>query len=447
MCALPLLSSSGFAPRLSLWECAPCAIWRHHLCHTNASPHSRKGAPSYTESAVNTPAACAVAQMAVEAAAGAVLLGGARTVVVPSALVSYLETRWQWADACNVRDARHIPPAHLGTASSGPIRSTASGAAYYITKDYSLPSAAAAPSACAPLQSIRKSWRALQSDDRLVVLLSPSDASHFVSHFPHYTQFCVLVPGGALAAQRHFATSLDAFYRREVPRLVDTFAAAGPRHGWYAWMRGALTCRFEGTYKFPITLAELTTQLLRAESRCWSDGEWGGGDAAAAAATTTRKTPPVSQRGRCRGVVWESAIAGMTPRWLETTLKTVMSCGLSSAEGEEGVLTLALPSAEGSGRSLMYKALDMRVTQFATCSLRNRTMFDDTHSLATLEDAMELVVGCNDGVDGGVSVEEEGCMAECRSFVNALNDTWQQQQQQKEDQQEQQSLHATVDNG
>lgn len=160
------------------------------------------------------------AELAVDAAAGSVLLGGAAEVLVPFSLVSFMES------------------------STGQER----------------------------CRAMAEQWRALVQDELLVVLVDSDEVDGLLSTHPAYTKLCVPVPGGPLVAKKLFCRSEDSFYDEVIPRLTRSVEAA--RNGgrgkteWRAWMRSALTCMYEGVHVAPIRVSERVASLLSGEGGC-----------------------------------------------------------------------------------------------------------------------------------------------------------------------------------
>lgn len=338
-----LLTSSGPLRRLSLLECTPCVV-AHCARHRRLQRTQAPSPPLWTE---------VTAEYAVDAAVGAVLLGGAAEVLVPASLVHFLEHPSRRVDTSGQR-----------------------------------PTAA---------------WDALLRDGRVVVLVGSRDVDELVERFPAYTKLCVPVPGGPLAAKMFFGVTETAFFAEEVPRTVrrvERARAQGHNVQWRAWLRSSLTCLYEGTHVAPIRVAEHTASLIKDE-------------------------------GGCSHVILEAGVEGLRPRWLETMVKTALSCGVPTA-------TLALALCESPNAAvLLAKAVEMGVSQFATTSLSLPTesegspcdqprLFDGAQPLIGVDTAVTFAVGWSEtSARGSITADEEALLQSSRDYVDALTDEWQ----------------------
>lgn len=328
-----MLPLSATAQRVAVLECAPCAL---------RAAMRRAGQSAWTEP---------LADFAVDIVAGALTLGGATEVLVPASLVHHVE-------AC--RNA------------GGP---------------WPWPT-----------------WDAALAERRLVTLIAAHDATRVLrggggaQQLPraYRTNLCVPVPAGPLVAQMDFHVAADDFYAASLPALMDA-AHAGDGTRWRAWVRGALTCAYEGTHVPPIRVADYTSQLLR-------------------------------QAGGCEGVLWESAVCGLTPRWLETAAKTAYAVGVPPAS-----LALALPEESSSTARLLHKSVEVGVTAWVTCALPNTPLFPRAAPAAAPQSVQLFIAGWNDaaapaaascgadGIDGVASAVEEA-LARCSAFVSAVQE-------------------------
>ncbi|TPP40600.1 hypothetical protein CGC20_13925 [Leishmania donovani] len=161
-------------------------------------------------------------------------------------------------------------------------------------------------------------WDVALKEQRLVTLVTAGDVARLVSSDCYggaYRTLCVPVPAGPLVAQLDFGITVDRFYAEVLPGVLDVVGADG-RVRWRAWMRSALTCAYEGTHVPPIRVAEYTSQLLR-------------------------------QTGGCESVMWEAAVTGLTPRWLETASKTALATVQLFTTGWNDVSAAAAPTCDG----------------------------------------------------------------------------------------------------
>lgn len=319
-----MLPAPGMSRTLHVLECAPCAIAR--WLRERQQPWSRTSA-----------------DLAVDAAVGAVVLAGAHEVLVPVDLATFIGSFTPVS----------FPPLP-STSLDGPLL---------------------------------HQWNTLLEDERLVLLVRHTEVEAALTRLPQYRKLCVPVPAGPLIARLGFDTYADTFYSEALPHLTSVMASAGAGVEWRAWVRSALTCRYEGTYVPPIRVSENTARLLRDEE------------------------------GACTSVLWEEAVQGLTSRWLETATKTALSCGVPTS-----ALGFAFASGAG-GTRLLSKAIDMGVGQFATCSLPNEAVFDTAEGLVTAAQVAVLTAGWNDA-HSAMTANDEDLLEDASSYVDALCARW-----------------------
>ncbi|AYU80185.1 conserved hypothetical protein [Leishmania infantum JPCM5] len=239
-------------------------------------------------------------------------------------------------------------------------------------------------------------WDVALKEQRLVTLVTAGDVARLVSSDCYggaYRTLCVPVPAGPLVAQLDFGITVDTFYAEVLPGVLDVVGADG-RVRWRAWMRSALTCAYEGTHVPPIRVAEYTSQLLR-------------------------------QTGGCESVMWEAAVTGLTPRWLETASKTALAVGVPS-----GLLALALPEESGCTARLLAKSVEVGVTSWATCAVASSPLYPHTSPVASPQTVQLFTTGWNDvsaaaapTCDGDAAVDAaEESLGQCFDFVDAVTE-------------------------
>ncbi|CAM39563.1 conserved hypothetical protein [Leishmania braziliensis MHOM/BR/75/M2904] len=242
-----------------------------------------------------------------------------------------------------------------------------------------------------------RAWDVALEEQRLVTLVAARDVAHFVSSDCYggaYRTLCVPVPAGPLVAQLDFGIPVDTFYAEVLPGVLDAVDANG-RVRWRAWMRSALTCAYEGTHVPPIRTAEYTSQLLR-------------------------------QRGGCESVMWEAAMTGLTPRWLETASKTALAVGVPP-----GSLALALPEESSCTARLLAKSVEVGVVAWATCAVVDSPLYPHASPLASPQSVQLFATGWNDvsatepptcdGDDNAFEAAEES-LVQCLGFVDAVRE-------------------------
>lgn len=214
-------------------------------------------------------------------------------------------------------------------------------------------------------------WDAAVDERRLVTCVSAQDAAQLrrSSYSARYTELCVPVPAGPLVSQLDFDAPIDLFYASTLVRMLDE---VGGRVRWRAWMRGALTCAYEGTHVPPIRTADYTSQLLR-------------------------------QDGGCVSVVWEAAVAGLSPRWLETAMKTALAVGIAPSS-----VALALPEESSCTARLLGKSVEVGVSAWTTCAVTDTALFPHAAPLCTPQSLRVFTTGWNALSDAASTTMDEG---------------------------------------
>jgi hypothetical protein len=254
-------------------------------------------------------------------------------------------------------------------------------------------------------------WDAALHEQKLVTWVTAQSATSLLrsSFGAHYTNLCVPVPAGPLVAQIDFGLPIDVFYRSTISDLLDVVSSCERQHvssssgssfsrrghvRWRAWMRSALTCAYEGTHVPPNRVSDYTSELLR-------------------------------QDGGCEKVIWEAAVGGLTPRWLETAAKTAIAVGIHSS-----TLTLSLPDEASCSARLLAKSVDVGITAWTTCALTGISLHNRTNPLCTPQSVRVFTTGWNELstthslLSGGSSVmkEEEGALVRCADFADAAQE-------------------------
>ncbi|KAG5474594.1 hypothetical protein LSCM4_03767 [Leishmania orientalis] len=254
---------------------------------------------------------------------------------------------------------------------------------------------AAQASGSAPTQWPWPAWDVALAEQRLVTLVAARDVARLVNggcYGGAYRALCVPVPSGPLVAQLDFGTPVDTFYAEVLPGVLDAVGASGHVR-WRAWMRSALTCAYEGTHVPPIRVAEYTSQLLR-------------------------------QTGGCESVMWEAAVKGLTPRWLETACKTALAVGVPP-----GSLALALPEESSCTARLLAKSVEVGVTSWATCAVVDSPLYPHASPLTSPQSVQLFATGWNDAsatasssyAGDAVDTAEES-LVQCLDFVDAVTE-------------------------
>ncbi|KPA85539.1 hypothetical protein ABB37_01810 [Leptomonas pyrrhocoris] len=244
-------------------------------------------------------------------------------------------------------------------------------------------------------------WDAALHEHKLVTWTTAQDATRLLcsSYGARYTNLCVPVPAGPLVSRMDFSTPVDVFYSSTLPALLDAVSARQRGNGdvhrrvrWRAWMRSALTCAYEGTYVPPIRMSDYTSQLLR-------------------------------QDGGCAGVIWEAAVKGLTPRWLETATKTALAVGVASS-----ALSLSLPEESSCTARLLAKSVEVGITSWTTCVLSDTALYAHADPLCTPQSLHVFTTGWNALSETAFPVvgepaavtEAEASLARCTDFADAV---------------------------
>ncbi|KAG5474264.1 hypothetical protein LSCM1_03043 [Leishmania martiniquensis] len=240
-------------------------------------------------------------------------------------------------------------------------------------------------------------WDVALAEQRLVTLVTAPDVARLVnsdSYGGAYRTLCVPVPSGPLIARLDFGLPVDTFYAEVLPGVLDVIGD-NSRVQWRAWMRSALTCPYEGAHVPPIRVAEYTSQLLR-------------------------------QAGGCESVMWEAAVKGLTPRWLETACKTALAVGVPP-----GSLALALPEESSCTARLLAKSVEGGVMSWAACAVTECPLYPRASPLASPQSVQLFVTGWNDESetasslydgDGDAVDAAEESLATCLDFVGAVTE-------------------------
>ncbi|CCW68769.1 unnamed protein product [Phytomonas sp. Hart1] len=233
-------------------------------------------------------------------------------------------------------------------------------------------------------------WKVLTQDHRLVVLASCSEIGDILSRYPSYRAFCIPVPSGPLCSRLLFRCPIEVYYGDSIKKVMDMFKSmdASSDVSWRAWMRSGLTCQFEGHYVPPIRVSEHAASLLSAD-------------------------------GGCTQIILEEGTAGLTPRWLETSLKTALSCGIPTS-----CLSLALCDAVHSPK-LMGKTLEVGVHHLCTSSLGQEfALFDKSDALVSIDTASLLVSHLSEHNQVNLSTAELDQLRDSAAFVKSARKQW-----------------------
>eukprot|EP00796_Vickermania_ingenoplastis_P008643 gene8643-6072_t len=247
---------------------------------------------------------------------------------------------------------------------------------------------------------LRGTWDTLKDCGRSVAVLldSPTGLRDWLrlnrrGGGPVFRKVVVPVPGGPLCARVLFPELLSC--AAAAPALRASFCPADQDVEWVAWMRSALSCRFEGGFPAAIRVGDLTAELL-------SEGGHGR---------------------PCSSVIWEEGIAGATsPRWVETMLKSASACGVPLHQ-----LGASLCERSHTGATCWLKCVEAGLSLFATSSLPH-PMFELTDNRMTLPRVQQLIEGYNDVAS--TTSNHHDAAADCtasersRQWSLAMQATW-----------------------
>ncbi|CCW62436.1 unnamed protein product [Phytomonas sp. EM1] len=236
----------------------------------------------------------------------------------------------------------------------------------------------------------RGAWEMLARDHRLVVLATCGEIGDILDCYSSYHTFCIPVPGGPLSSKLLFRRAIDVYYGDSVKKMMDMFRSTGASScvSWRAWMRSGLTCPFEGHYVPPIRVSEYAASLLSAE-------------------------------GGCTQIILEEGSAGLTPRWLETSLKTALSCGIPTS-----CMSLALCDAAHTPK-LVGKALEVGVQHLCTSSLgREFALFEKSDPLVPIDAISLLVSHIAELNQASLSDAELDQLHDSAAFVESVRKQW-----------------------
>lgn len=280
-------------------------------------------------------------------------------------------------------------------------------------------------------QSIIERWNVLKmcSENVLVLLNSHRELPEFLSTnracsaaihspLPVFQNVVIPVPSGPISCKLLFPElpSVNAFYASVLPHICQTIRDHGKGVQWMAWMRSALSCRFEGEFLSPIRLGDYTASLLQ-ESPI------------ASVSNSTRDLDVAAGASR---VVWEESIANaLTPRWMETIMKTSVACGVPLNR-----ISLSLCGESASCSTFLSKAIEGTISNFTTCSI-SYPLFTHADNRLALPTLQEHLLGINNfsacrelGLNG-LSLhskhpqnDETTLLENSREWMLALNSKW-----------------------
>lgn len=226
---------------------------------------------------------------------------------------------------------------------------------------------------------------------------------------------------------------------------------------WIAWMRSAISCRFEGAFLPPIRLADNTASILFHDQThlSTSSSSFVSNTKAEHENTVRSRSDEISNfcpaettrkmegNGKCAGVIWEEGVANaLTPRWMETILKSAVACGVPLSR-----VTISLCEKSATTPLTWIKAVEGSVTQFASSSLSSVPLFQHTDSRITLPEIQNIIVGFNESnaiqkeIDEGEAISlvspdyfskslynsskvDAAQLKKFREWYAALNETW-----------------------
>ncbi|KAG8339984.1 hypothetical protein TRVL_09188 [Trypanosoma vivax] len=245
----------------------------------------------------------------------------------------------------------------------------------------------------------QRTFSDLLKSDRLVVLTKPRDVPQLIKLFPDFKNVCICVPSGPLSSRMLFdGKYLEEFYAEEFNPALSALADAGP-YSVTAWMRSALTCRYEGLYVPSVRVAETAAKLLSIDI---------GGERGSC---------------RCNRVVLEEGVCGLTPRWLETVVKTVASCGVSISSSI-GLALCDRNCQEVDENYLLSKATGMGISCIAATAVP-APLFPRAERLISTDSVASFVSGWNDAAGAGVAAGDDLDWSEdCVEYCTAIRDRW-----------------------
>lgn len=245
--------------------------------------------------------------------------------------------------------------------------------------------------------SHKAAWDAVPRYDQFVVLIAPCDVPQLIQKFPLYKKVCLCVPSGPLCSRMLFEKYLEEFYAEEFNPALSALADMGG-YKCTAWLRSSLTCRYEGLYVPGVRVAEAAARLLS----CDILGE--GGSCS------------------CERVVFEEGIFGLTPRWLETVMKTAASCGVPMR-----CVMLALCRGESGNVGENYvlsKAMEVGIDTIAVTAVPT-PLFPGTEGFLGIDDVRTFVSGWNDAGNAAASLEEVELVDDCVEYCALVRKQWQ----------------------
>lgn len=481
-----MLPSLILEKSIHLLECSPCAVesWLLQRQHRVGSSLSVQLAPwNFT-----------VADAVLDIALSALIVSGATKVLLPFRLMEFMVS--------------NSPQSLLSSSSHCAAGGGRDGSNICPSSSLAAPLLAGA---------VRKKWEILtsQAKPRLAILLpSYKHLSSFLqlnesctpSPFSKlFQQVVIPVPSSPLSSKMLFPEipSEDFFYQSILPEICQKIGASqtaalldstkrknhlmasslpsclssnafawesgsvdgGERRdneetgevSWIAWMRSALSCRFEGAFLPPIRLADNTATILshgqpnltaspssfvssmktKLDSTVWSRSD------EISTFRPVESMRKIEGKGKCAGVIWEEGVANaLTPRWMETILKSAVACGVPLSR-----VTLSLCEKSATSPLTWMKAVEGSVAQFASCSLSSVPLFQHSDSRITLPEIQNIIAGFNESsaiqkeMDEGEAISlmspdysskrfynswmvDAAQLIKSREWYAALNETW-----------------------
>lgn len=170
------------------------------------------------------------------------------------------------------------------------------------------------------------------------------------------------VPSGPISTKLLFPNekSLHYLYNVTIPRIrlaVNGYIrSSGKTVELSAWMRSSLSCSFEGAFLPPIRISDCTRTVLT--NRILNNGR---ADDNSLGNFSVNVIDEVAFDGGA-WAIWEESVPNMlTPRWMETILKTSSACCVPFSN-----ISLSLSGESDDAYSFFCKAVEAPVTSFVT---------------------------------------------------------------------------------
>lgn len=436
---------------INILECAPCAVEAWLL----QREENRRRSPDFAK---RSPWNLLVADAVLDMALSSLIVSGATKVLLPFRLMEFMENTRVHGVSASPSSNSEFSTFHSTKLGSHSISSSDSTLLAGVQKKWETLASQASSSTAILLPNYKNLSSFLE--------LNRCTSSSFSSSPVLFRQVVIPVPSSPISTRMLFPeiSSEGFFYQSILPEICEKIAVAqtatsesgeihtntpqtassphNPCHSdvsqafsrsdsswggreveeseagfnisWFAWMRSALSCRFEGEFPSPIRLGDNTAAILNCDTSMLSSsfpyvnakneeaGHTVGTMGLPFSYSSRQPDRRVKGDGKCAGVIWEEGVSNsLTPRWMETILKTAAVCGVPLSR-----VALSFSRKSSATPLTWMKAVEGSVSQFVSCSLANSPLFPYTDARITIPSLQGLVAGFNESVAINKEIDE-----------------------------------------